>query len=214
MNTKKIRQLANSIVLSQKQREVLVGILLGDGHLETRNKGRTYLLRIEHSINQKDYVKWQYEIFKNLVLTKPHVKIQTIGNVEYQKYWFWTIGTGAFRYYGQKFYENRKKIVPNDIAKMVTPLSLAVWFMDDGSLKSNLHRARIFNTQGFDDQSIQRLQDMFLRKFRIQTILRKQKEGMQIYIPSSEIHTFIPMIRPFIIPSMEYKVMVNNMHKQ
>ncbi len=206
MNSNEIKSLANSIKLTDQQRAILVGLMLGDGHLETQNKGRTFRLKVEHSINQKDYVDWLYDQFKELVLTKPQIKEQEINGVTYQKYWFSTISIGEFRFYGKQFYPKGKKIVPEMTSKLVTPLSLAIWFMDDGSLKSSLHKARVINTQGFGEQDLKRLQKMLAKKFGIITTLRKQKEGKQIYILSAETEKFISLIKPFVIPSMEYKI--------
>lgn len=206
MNSKVIRSLAESIRLIDRQREIIVGLLLGDGHLETQNKGRTFRLKVEHSIRQKDYVDWLYKQLSNMVLTKPQLKLQTVAGKEHEKYWFSTISTGALRFYAGQFYADRKKIVPKMIAKLVTPLSLAVWFMDDGSLKSRFHRARIINTHCFDGASLQRLQDMLHKNFHIHTTLRKQREGTQLYIPSTDIATFITAIKPYIHPTMEYKI--------
>ena len=205
MNTREIRVLAASIKLTDQQGEILVGLLLGDGHLETQNQGRTFRLKVEHAISQKEYTDWLYGYFKNISLTKPQLKLQMVAGKMREKYWFSTISTGTLRFYGQLFYVNRKKVVPKMIAKLATPLSLAVWFMDDGSLKSKHHKARIINTQCFDDMSLQRLQEM-LEKFGIKTTLRQQKEGKQIYIPSTEIEKFIALIKPYIHPTMEYKI--------
>jgi hypothetical protein len=213
MNSNEIKSFAKSIKLTSVQREILVGTLLGDGHLETQNQGKTFRLKVEHSINQKDYTDWLYAKFKNLVLSDPQVKTQLVKGKPYQKYWFSTVSNGAMRFYGQLFYQAGKKVVPKFIAKLVTPLSLAVWFMDDGSLKSKANRARIINTQGFSDSDLQRLQDMLLNKFHIKTTLRNQKEGKQVYIPSTEIEKFITLIRPFVIPSMEYKIKVTTLPK-
>ena len=98
--------------------------------------------------------------------------------------------------------------MPKFIAKLVTPLSLAVWFMDDGSLKSKFHRARIINTQCFNELDLKRLQDMLSKKFGISTTLRNQKEGKQLYIPSTEIEKFISIVKPYIHQSMIYKIKV------
>ena len=206
MNSNEIKSFAESIKLSDEQREILVGTLLGDGHLETQNKGRTFRLKVEHSINQKDYTDWLYEKFKNLTLTKPQVKEQKINGKLYQKYWFSSVSSSSLRFYAQQFYQNGKKVVPKFIAKLVTPLSLAVWFMDDGSLKSKFHRARIINTQCFSDQDLKRLQDMLEKKFAISTTLRNQKEGKQIYIPSTDIGKFVSIVKPYIHQKMEYKI--------
>lgn len=214
MNSNEIKRLAGSIKLTDEQREIIVGLLLGDGHLETQNKGRTFRLKVEHAISQKDYVDWLYQKFQNMVLTEPQIKEQTIGDKVYQKYWFSTISIGSLRFYSQLFYVKHKKVVPKIIDKLVTPLSLAVWFMDDGSLKSKYNKARVINTQSFDDISLKRLQDMLLKKFHIQTTLRMQPEGKQIYIPSAEAEKFVQVIRPYIIPSMEYKIKLTQLPKR
>ena len=78
--------------------------------------------------------------------------------------------------------------------------------MDDGSLKSQFHRARIINTQCFCKNDLRLLQDMLLTKFHINTTLRNQPEGMQIYILSQDSKKFSDLIRTFVIPSMEYKL--------
>ncbi len=206
MNTNRIKCLSKSVCMTQEQRDILVGAILGDGHLETQNNGRTYRLETEHSIQQKEYVDWLYGKFSNMVLTAPQEKLQKVAGVARKKYWFSTISTGSMRFYAQQFYGNRKKIIPKMINKLVVPISLAVWFMDDGSLKSKFHRARIINTQCFNKDDIGRLQDMLLNKFNVYTTTRKQKDGTQIYIPSSDVEKFISIIKPFIIPSMEYKI--------
>lgn len=208
MNSNEIKSFAESIKLTAEQRGILVGTLLGDGHLETQNKGRTFRLKVEHSISQKDYTDWVFEKFKNLTLTGPQVKEQKINGKLYQKYWFSTVSNGAVRFYAQQFYQNGKKVVPKFIAKLVTPISLAVWFMDDGSLKSKFHRARIINTQSFSEIDLKRLQDMLLKKFNINTTLRNQSEGKQIYIPSTEIGKFVSIVKPYIHQSMIYKIKV------
>ena len=206
MNSRAIRSLAESVRLTVRQKDIIVGLLLGDGHLETQNRGRTFRLKVEHSIRQKEYVDWLYQELSNMVLTQPQSKLQTVSGKIYEKYWFSTVSNGALRFYAQQFYTDHKKIAPKMIAKLASPLSLAVWFMDDGSLKSRFHRARIINTHCFDRMSLQRLRDMLEKQFHIHTTLRKQSEGMQLYIPSSDIEMFINLIKSHIHPSMEYKI--------
>jgi hypothetical protein len=60
MNLGSINNLKKKLKLTKKQKSILVGKILGDGHLETQNKGKTYRLKVEHSIEQKEYVDWLY----------------------------------------------------------------------------------------------------------------------------------------------------------
>ena len=64
--------------MNKEQRSIVVGTLLGDGHLETQNQGRTYRLKIEHSIKQKDYTDWLYQNFKSWVNDTPKEKRKVV----------------------------------------------------------------------------------------------------------------------------------------
>lgn len=196
--------------LSPRQREILLGKLLGDGHLETHNAGRTYHLKIEQSERQKFYVDWLQSEFQEWIRTPAQLKEQKQiyrgQERTYKKYWFNTYSSGAFRFYAQQFYRNGKKEVPKALYKWLTPLSLAVWYMDDGSIKSNAHRTVLMNTQGFDRKSLQYLQEALRKKFEVKSVIRKQKDGTQIYIPSESVDTFLTLIHPLILPSFRYKL--------
>lgn len=196
----------DKIKFSKRQREIIIGKLLGDGHLETQTFGKTYRLKIEHSIKQKDYVEWVCDELKNCVVTAPKHKKQQVNGKSYEKCWFNTISSGLFRFYGQQFYKNGKKIVPKRIYKWLTPLALSVWFMDDGNIKSKECKGRILNTQSFDNASLKLLQSAIMKNFNIQTTLRKQKEGKQIYILAEEYEKFKETVDKYILPSMKYKL--------
>ena len=81
-----------SLKLSKQQREITTGLMLGDGHLETQDDGRTYRLKVEHSVNQLDYVEWLYG--------------------QYVHCGFRTYSIGSFRFHGKQFYKNKKKMIP------------------------------------------------------------------------------------------------------
>ena len=196
----------NSVSLSRKQREIIVGKLLGDGHLETRTNGKTFRLKIEHSYKQMVYVDWQYEHLRSIAASPPQKKEQAVLGKVYAKYWFNTVSTGSLRFYGQQWYQDRKKHIPEQIGRWLTPCAIAVWFMDDGSVKSQDHRAKIINTQSFTKSDIERLMSVLDRKYGIRTKLRPQKEGYQIYLLSETIDRFRKVVAPYVIPSMMYKL--------
>ena len=183
-----------------------MGKLLGDGHLETRTDGRTFRLKIEHSMAQKDYVDWQYQELQSLAASPPRRKVQIVLGKEYVKYWFNSISTGGLRFYGQQWYQDRKKHIPERIDRWLTPLTMAVWFMDDGSIKSKYHHAKIINTQSFSKIDIERLIGVLHGKYGIKAKLRPQKEGYQIYLLSETIDSFKKAVMPYLVPSMMYKV--------
>jgi len=48
----------------------------------------------------------------------------------------------------------RLQVVPQNISELLTPIVLAIWLMDDGSIE---HRAIDLHTQGFTPEGIQLL---------------------------------------------------------
>lgn len=206
MRSKELEARKKSLKLSAKQRSILIGTMLGDGHLETQNHGRTYRLKIEHSVNQRFYVDWLYTQFREWVNTSPKIKKKVLSGVAVTNVHFQTLSVGQFRFYAQQFYENKRKVVPKQIVKWLDPLALAVWFMDDGSLKSKHHKALVLNTQGFSKIDINRLIEALKTRYGIEAAVRRQKDGLQILLSSENADTFSQIIRPNLLTQFEYKL--------
>jgi ubiquinol-cytochrome c reductase cytochrome b subunit len=206
MRSREIEQYKLSLKLSKTQKSILVGTLLGDSHLETRNDGKTYKLRVEHSSKQAFYVDWMYEHFKDWVLTPPKYKEKQVFGKIYQNYYFSTLSVGNFRFYGKQFYDiNHHKVVPKQIGKWLTPLALAVWIMDDGSSKSKYHRAVILNTQGFSRSDINILIKALQSVYGIEANFRKQREGLQLIVVGKSAELLYKTVQKYMLPNFTYK---------
>jgi hypothetical protein len=207
MRTNEIELYKKQLKLTAVQRQVLVGLLLGDGHLESVTAGKTYRLKTEYSEKQKDYLLWLWRIFREWVRTPPSTQTRklpsgaTIRTIE-----FTTYSHGALRFYAQQFYKNGKKIIPKIIGKQLTPLGLAVWFMDDGSWKSNLHRTFIIHADGYAKKDLLIIQKVFREKFGIDVTLHKQYKHWRVYVKTESAQKFKQLIEPYIISSMRYKL--------
>ena len=204
MNSKKIELYKETLKLSEIQRSILIGLLLGDGHLETQNNGRTYRLKVEHSLRQKDYLEWLYEEFKEWIPGGIYYKSK------YGKEYigFSTYSHGAFRFYAQQFYVNKKKEIPSIITKLIDKISLAVWFMDDGSWKSATHQTYIIHTLGFSKENLEMMIKTLQGKFNISATLHSQKgKYWRLYILSKSAEDFKKIIEPFttLFKSMKAK---------
>lgn len=55
--------------LNQLQKDLIIGSLLGDGHIDKRETQPIFI--VSHAINQKEYLYWKYEILKDLCNQKP-----------------------------------------------------------------------------------------------------------------------------------------------
>lgn len=198
--------------LSTRQRELLVGLLLGDGHLETQNQGRTYRLKVEHSLKQNDYTQWLYQEFRDWI--PGGIYTRTRGN--HQVVGFRTVSHATFRFYGQQFYPEGKKVIPKTIHKMLKPLSLAIWFCDDGSRKSSKHTTYNIHSLGYSKRDLQRVQEVLSSIFKIDSSLHKQGNQYRIYITSRSAKIFASIVEPLVrlFPSMNHKLVDNNMPKE
>lgn len=217
MHSNLIESYKRNLKLTKEQRAIIVGTLLGDGHLEASDKSRTYRLKIEHSIKQKEYVDWLYQKMKPWINGLP--KARKVNSrfpngkiLESTKYGFTTYSHGKLRYYGQQFYsKENKKVVPKMISKLLNPLAIAIWYLDDGSWKSARHKTFIIHTHAFSKQDLKNLQRA-LENFKIKTRLhqqnREEKTYWRIYVLSESAEEFRKLIIPIVnqMPSMKYKL--------
>lgn len=89
--------------LSELQKEVLIGSLLGDAHLSRPKKDthNSYLI-IARQILNKQYLEWQYNIFKNFCILEPIIKKSSLNkkiNKQYDQIWFHTRAANIFSEY-------------------------------------------------------------------------------------------------------------------
>ena len=183
-----------------------MGLLLGDAHLEARRRGEVYRLKIEQSEAHREYVEHLYDLFRPWVLTPPQAKQVISRGHASVNWWFQTVSHGAFRFYAQQFYRGGRKCVPRLIRRWLTPRGLAYWFMDDGSLKWQQSRAVLLNTQGYDRDDVERLAQVLTQDHALETMLRRQAEGVQIVIAGRSLERFVDLIAPYLLPSMSYKL--------
>ena len=193
--------------LTSKQKEVLIGTLLGDGILELNE--RYPRLRIDHSVKQKEYVEWKYRIFCNLItggIKQFSQKLDWRTKKRYSHCRFNTISTPLLSEFYEMFYDGRRKQTPKNIDEILKkPLSLAVWFMDDGYKRNDCNALRI-NTDCFDSKEQELLQKCLKINFGIETKLHRKGKYWNIYIPNSQVKKFCNIVKSFIIPEMKYKI--------
>jgi len=70
-NSRQIRLLRKNFFLSDYQKDVLVGTLLGDGGLYLEGWAKNYRLQIEQGDKQRDYLFWKFDIFRNCCSSEP-----------------------------------------------------------------------------------------------------------------------------------------------
>lgn len=124
----------------------------------------------------------------------------------YDSFRIYSFSDQVFDEYWNSFYLEKKKVIPSNITSLLSdPLSIAVWFMDDGYKRNDCNALRL-NTDSFSKDEQQILQAVLKDNFGIETILHKKGKYWNIYIPQKESRKFIEIIKPYIIPTLEYKI--------
>ena len=183
--------------LTQLQKSLIIGTLLGDGYLRRMKGRKDAFLEVNHSIRAKDYVDWKYSILKSIAGGIPKSRQ---GNGRRVAYRFYTRQHPELSRMHELFYENGKKRIP-DI--QLDPVSLAVWFMDDGS---KCRPGDVYlNTQQFTAGDQEKLIKM-LRALCLEATINKDKIYYRLRFLKESVKKLNELISDHIIPSMRYKL--------
>ena len=125
--------------LTDFQKEVIFGTMLGDLTAERSQKTGNTRLRFYMSSINKDLIYHLYSIFNPYVKTGPKfVKLNKLTNLEHIDISFSTLKYALFNWVFEDFYVKDEhqniKIVPIDTINRLTPVYLAYWIKDDGSI--------------------------------------------------------------------------------
>lgn len=186
--------------LTDYQKEVLVGSLLGDGHMNAPGS-KTGRYSEGHCLDQEPYLLWKAEVFGPYVSTTFNVekKDKTTGKVYFAR-WLVTHSSTHLRPMYDLFYRAGQRVFPASLPDLFTPLVLAVWYMDDGS-------AGGYNPQiafGLDDTSLKRAVKA-LRKLGLNPEVHGEGSQSAFYFPG-QADTFFNLVRPHVHPCLAYKV--------
>ena len=184
--------------LTQLQRSIIIGSILGDGYLRIFPKRRNAILEINHSFNQKEYVDWKYSLLKNVSGSPPKTRNSNGNRIAYR---FYSKQLPELTEFHKLFYKNGKKIIPEGID--LDPIVLAIWFMDDGSKcrPSDVY----INTQQFDIED-QKILIRALKKLGLEATTNKDKKYYRLRFLKSSIPKLKQLLGDIVIPSMKYKV--------
>lgn len=196
--------------LNNEQKSLILGTLLGDGCIEKRWKNPR--LRIGHSVFQKEYVLWKYNILQNITTREPHIVSEQhhqTGKI-YSQLYFSSKAIPELNFYYQLFYQNGKKYLSEEIINYFKePLSLAAWLMDDGYKRNDCDALRL-STDCFSMREQLLLQNCLDKNFDIRSKIHSKGKTWNIYIPNNEMIKVRQLLNPHIIPSMIYKLPPRN----
>ena len=194
------------IKLTQKQKEVVFGSLLGDMYCGKLKNSKNPSFKIEHSIKQLNYLKYKLNILSNL-LTDSEIKIynrldKRFKNPNYKSCYIQSKANPELFYFYNLFYKNKVKRIPEDLT-LLTPLAIAIWFMDDG-LK--LECGYGISTNSFSLEDVTRICQYLKNTYGLEYSITKKNT---IYIKANSRKKFTNLIKKYIDSSMLYKLHKN-----
>lgn len=192
-----------AIPLSDFQKQVLIGTMLGDSSFRLRKGCISPSISCAHGIKQQDYCEYKTKIFENLGAKCSYHKRNSIDkrtNIFYEDYTMYIPANPEFITYYNEFYINNKKVIPINLLNQFTEISLAFMFMDDGTKMKNGYKIA---TNCFSIEELKEFSKYLYKKFKIETSIHKDKG---LYIKNNSKNLFTYLISPYIIESMKYKL--------
>jgi recombination protein RecA len=199
--------------LSDQQWQVVLGSLLGDGNLSPNRRDRDGVrFRLGHGPKQSAYLDWKVSMMGNIPVSRrtdargavfaDFTPLPELGELRRTVYF----GDG-------------KKTITEEYLKALTPLALAIWFMDDGSfsLRSKGLQARTaggsgrvaFCVEALTEGSRARLVAYLRDTFGFDVSLRNHgSAGKAVLTFSTDSSAqFQALVAPYVHPSMDYKLL-------
>lgn len=200
--------------LSTIERQVAVGIMLGDASLQTQDGGKSYRLKLLQGDKNKDYLFHLSAVFSRWILSPPSPQnrhSKTTGR-ELRAWRSQTISHKAFNTLAKIFLDERgrKRISPNLVKRSLTDRGLAYWLMDDGG-KSNYNKDHpklkgvTINTQGFSKAEVEHLVAQLVSVFNLDCWVGRNKGKWTIVISGKSFPVLAKRIAPYIHHLMVYK---------
>jgi len=199
---------------SNIKHETIIGLLLGDGHISKRSvKGNSRFVYAQSAIRSQHiaYFNHVYSIFKPYCskdfIPKLKIWVDKRTQNKYQSSSFTTLSLPCLNLFKNLFYVEGHKIVPANIAELLTYRGLAYLIMDDGSIQNKgLH----LNTYGFSDKDIELLLSALKNKFQLKCSIHKHKAGLRIYIWEESMVSLRKNIVDYTHKDMLYKIGISS----
>ena len=197
--------------LSDFQWQVILGGLMGDGALSPTRNGLAARYRFGHGKKQTVYADWKGSLFANVTTSRTTNAKEAV---------FWDVQPLAeLAELRHAVYVGGKKHLSEDYLKSLTPLALAIWYMDDGGFtirakdlqertKDGSGRSEIC-VEAMSPGTRQRLVDYLADTWGIEGRLSaKGARGKASIIFAKDATAALhALVAPFIHPSMEYKLL-------
>ena len=199
--------------LSSQQMQVVLGSLMGDGNLSPNRRDRTGVrFRLGHGPKQVDYLDWKVSLFANIGCSR---RTSAAGAV----FADFTPLPELDELRQAVYFGDGKKHLSEEYLKALTPLALAIWYMDDGcfTVRSKGVQERTQGGSGRIDICVDAMsigtRDRMVDYLRdthgldVKLITRGVRAQQVIQFSTAASAAFQEIVAPWVHPSMEYKLL-------
>lgn len=193
---------------TQLQRDIIFGSILGDGSLKNMQTSKSPMYAETHGIKQKPYLEWKEQLLGDLIIWNGEYKSRYSDMHKYTtKYRIHSRCTPVLNEFDFMYCKGKKHIPHHTIPQYLTPLALAIWFMDDGATShSSKQRSRAtFHTQSLSEDDVCYLRSVLKEVYGIESNQHNYK-GWQIDLTTDGSAILFDVIAPYVIENMEYKL--------
>jgi ubiquinol-cytochrome c reductase cytochrome b subunit len=190
---------------------LIFGSLLGDAYGEFRKQGKGTRISFMQESSHLSYIFWLHKFVSDLGycnsnIPKTLTRLGKLGKVrKYARFHTWTYS--SFNWIHELWYKNGVKVIPNNIEFFLTPLAFSIWIMDDGSISS---KGLKLATNSFTYEECLFLTNILFKNFNIKATVQSAGINKQyvIYIWKESMDLVKEITKPYIIPSMKYKIII------
>lgn len=201
--------------VTKESRYLCLYTILGNGCL--LKEGR---FKIAHCEKQLDYLRWKQKLLKKYGIRTSKISYEIIKafKKEFKRYYFRTSIYKFAKLYRKIIYTPYKDITKKSILKKITPLALAIWYMDDGSIHFSKRQDGTIKCVSISIATCltrdknQILIDYFKNTWGInfhQNKIKSKTPGLYcLRCNTKEARKFIEIIKPYVqqVPCMLYKI--------
>lgn len=194
--------------LPENLKEILVGCLLGDLHCRDRYQTGNITLYFEQGNSHKEYIFHLFELFEGYCSSTPKISDRQpdkrTGKV-YTRIVFTSYSLPCFNYLYELFYREGKKVVPLNIANLLTPTGLAYLIAEDGSFQKT-HSIVILCTDSFSLEEVTLLVNTLNEKFNLECYVYKERNSYRIKIPKRSLPILQSLLKNIMPIMMLHKI--------
>ncbi len=213
---------ANYERITEHQLAVVAGAALGDGHIALTGSQMRARLSITQGVAQKDYLDYKAQLLGDLVKTLPAHQSSPKSYSAKGTYHVTTVSRPHIAELHRELYDRHgHKRISQAYLNRLTPLGLALWYLDDGSLITNRHSytrkngtvahypatRSTLSVHSFGLEEAHLIRQWLQQRWDIEGGVSATAKGPVIWLTLEGTERLHAVIARYVPPSMAYKLL-------